>query len=135
METKHIGSAATATTEDMPGLEPGIRHIEWAAGRLVLMFTASEDRPVVPSGLGGAADACMTGATQPIVEVIATGDGRARTTTRFTNTGVGSRLRYVEHNARSEPGEELLTIVQADALTGLRVTTTYSASPGSRPCG
>ena len=130
METKHIGSAATATTEDMPGLEPGIRHIEWAAGRLVLMFTASEDRPVVLSGLGGAADACMTGATQPIVEVIATGDGRARTTTRFTNTGVGSRLRYVEHNTRSEPGEEILTIVQADALTGLRVTTTYSASPG-----
>lgn len=129
----HIGSAATALAEDASGLESGIpRHIEWAPGRLVLMFTASEDQPVVLSGLGGASDACLTGATQPIVEVIATGDGRARTTTRFTNTGVGSRLRYLEHSARSEQGEELLSIVQADALTGLRVTTTFSASPEVR---
>jgi murein DD-endopeptidase MepM/ murein hydrolase activator NlpD len=82
---------------------------------------------VVLSGIGGAGTP-TTGATQPIVEVIVTGDGRARTTTRFTNTGVGSRLRYVEHSVRSEQGEELLAIVQADAVTGLRVTTTLSAS-------
>jgi alpha-galactosidase len=128
LENTHTGFAATALAED--GSERGPqspRQIEWAPGRLALIFTASQDHPVVLSGIGGAGTP-TTGATQPIVEVIATGDGRARTTTRFTNTGVGSRLRYVEHSVRSEQGEELLSIVQADAVTGLRVTTTVSAS-------
>jgi alpha-galactosidase len=82
----------------------------------------------VLSGLGCAGEATATRATQPLVELIVTGDGRARTTTRFTNTGVGSRLRYLGHTTGSEQGEERLDIVQADALTGLRVTTTFIAS-------
>lgn len=133
METTHTGSAATALADAAHDLEPGIpSRIEWTPGRLALIFTPSEDRPVVLSGIGGAGETPTTAATQPIAEVIATGDGRARTTTRFTNTGVGSRLRYVEHRTRSEQGEELLSIVQADAATGLRVTTTFSASPKVR---
>jgi alpha-galactosidase len=102
--------------------------IVWTPGRLSLVFTASADRPVVLSGLGCAGEATTTRATQPLVELIVTGDGRARTTTRFTNTGVGSRLRYLGHSTGSEQGEERLDIVQADALTGLRITTTFMAS-------
>jgi alpha-galactosidase len=102
--------------------------IVWTPGRLSLIFTISADGPVVLSGLGCAGEATATRATQPLVELIVTGDGRARTTTRFTNTGVGSRLRYLGHTTGSEQGEERLDIVQADALTGLRITTTFIAS-------
>jgi alpha-galactosidase len=70
---------------------------EWTPGRLRLVFTASVDRPVVLSCLGGDGEVRATRASQPLVELIITGDGRARTTTRFTNSGVGSRLRYRGH--------------------------------------
>jgi alpha-galactosidase len=118
---------------DQPGHGPGDHddlpdRIVWTPGRLSLIFTASTNRPVVLSGLGCAGEATATRATQPLVELIVTGDGRARTTTRFTDTGVGSRLRYLRHTTGSEQGEERLDIVQADALTGLRVTTTFIAS-------
>jgi alpha-galactosidase len=93
-----------------------------------LVFTVSADGPVVLSGLGCAGEATITSATQPLVELIVTGDGRARTNTRFRNTGVGSRLRYLGHTTGSEQGEERLDIVQADPLTGLRITTTFIAS-------
>ena len=101
--------------------------IVWTPGRLGLIFTASVTRPVVLSGLGCNGEATITTATQPLVELTVTGDGRARTTTRFTNTGVGSRLRYLGHTTGSEQGEERLDIVQVDALKGLRVTTTFIA--------
>jgi alpha-galactosidase len=122
---------------DQPGHGPGDHddlpdRIVWTPGRLSLVFTASMNRPVVLSGLGCAGEATITTATQPLVELIVTGDGRARTITRFTNTGVGSRLRYLGHTTRSEQGEERLDIVQVDALTGLCVTTTSSHQPQSR---
>jgi alpha-galactosidase len=69
----------------------------------------------VLSGLGCDGEVTTTGATQPLVELIATGDGRARTTTRFTNSGVGSRLRHIRHSARSQGDEERLEIVQTRA--------------------
>jgi alpha-galactosidase len=118
---------------DQPGRGSGDHddlpaRIVWTPGRLSLIFTISADGPVVLSGLGCAGEATATRATQPLVELIVTGDGRARTTTRFTNTGVGSRLRYLGHTTGFEQGEERLDIVQADALTGLRITTTFIAS-------
>jgi alpha-galactosidase len=102
---------------------------EWTPGQLSLVFTVAQDRPVVLSGFGCVGEATPTRATQPLVALMVTGDGRAHTTTRFIDTGVGSRLRYVEHTARGAQDEERLDIVQADARTGLRVTTTFTASP------
>ena len=118
---------------DQPGHGPGDHddlpdRIVWTPGRLSLVFTVSTDGPVVLSGLGCAGEATATRATQPLVELMVTGDGRARTTTRFTDTGVGSRLRYLGHSAGSEQDEERLDIVQADSLTGLRTITTFIAS-------
>ena len=67
------GPAARALTDNTSDPLSGIRHVGWAAGSLVLLFKASKDHPVVLSGLGGPEDARVTGATQPIVELIATG--------------------------------------------------------------
>ncbi|TDF93696.1 MULTISPECIES: glycoside hydrolase family 36 protein [Arthrobacter] len=101
---------------------------EWNTGRLRLNFIADADLPVVLSGISDSGSA-WTNTRQPIVELMATGDGRARTTTRFTNTGVGARLRYEGHSTRIEDGTARLDVVQRDPLTGLEVTTFFSASP------
>ncbi|MFE4542375.1 alpha-galactosidase [Arthrobacter sp. NPDC056727] len=101
---------------------------EWNTGGMSLAFTADTELPVVLSGVSDM-DSAATRTLQPIVELIATGDGRSRTTTRFTNTGVGSRLRYASHAESVRDGVAELEVVQRDALTGLEVTTTFTASP------
>ncbi len=95
---------------------------------LHLVFTVAADRPVVLSGLAAGERPEITEASQPLVELIITGDGRARNNTRFTNTGVGQRLRYATHAVSSVGEEERLDVVQVDQSTGLRVTTTFCAS-------
>ena len=107
----------------------GTQQFEWRAGRLSLLFTASRERPTVLSGIGAPGTVTATGTNQPLVELIITGDGRSRNNTRFTNTGVGSRLRYVEHTTSSEVDAEQLEMVQVDESTGLRVTTIFTAAP------
>ena len=109
----------------------GARDITWTPGRLSLLFTAAPDRPVVLTGLGAVETVSSAGTTQPLVELMITGDGRAWNNTRFTNTGVGSRLRYVRHEESSEPDVERLAIVQRDDSTGLTVTSAFEAGTGA----
>ncbi len=97
--------------------------IEWAPGRLKMVFDIVRDRPVVLCGLGFR-DAPVTTATQPLVELILAGEGRSLTSTRFTGSGAGSRLHHIGHSAT--PGH--FRIEQADRRTGLRVTTTFTAA-------
>ena len=99
----------------------------WTPGRLGVIFAAGPDRPVVITGVGEAGTVSRTGTTQPLVELIVTGEGRAWNNTRFTNTGVGSRLRYVRHEVSREPDIERLEIVQRDDATGLIVTLHFEA--------
>lgn len=100
----------------------------WSTATLAAMFVVSAAAPVVLARFGALTDESYSGTTQPIVEVNLTGDGRARTTTRFTHSGVGARLRYVSHEAGEADGGAWISIVQSDALSGLRVTTTFTAS-------
>ncbi len=103
--------------------------IRWRPGRLELVLTHAVDHPVVLSGRGLDGDeAVATGASQPLVELMVAGDGRARTTTRFTNTGVGARLRHVAHVADRDGDAERLRVTQRDPRTGLVVETTLLAS-------
>lgn len=101
----------------------------WSAGRLAVGFFAGGGAPVRFNCLAIEGDRMASGAQQPLVELNVTGDGRARTTTRFTDTGVGSRLRYVRHSSSASAAERSLAIEQHDARTGLTVTTTLTASP------
>lgn len=101
---------------------------EWVTGGLAIRFGYG-DHPVRVIGLADADEAPSTAATQPMVEIMITGDGRARNTTRFTHTGVGSRLRYVSHDVTASNGEVRLDVAQRDPVTGIRVVTTFLASP------
>jgi alpha-galactosidase len=114
---------------DQSGLGSDEGALTWSAGQLGLVFATGSDRPVRLTGIGAVGAGEPSAASQPLVELMVTGDGRARNTTRFTNTGAGTRLRYVTHSTQSGPGEERLEIVQGDPSTGLRVVTTFTASP------
>lgn len=125
----HPSSTIVAAPE-LTGTSAGASRFAWNAGTLHLIFAATGDGPVRLVGIGATAAAAATETSQPLVELIVTGDGRARTTTRFTNSGVGSRLRYLTHAADETDGVARLAVTQADAHTGLEVTTTFLASPG-----
>ena len=99
----------------------------WESGKLHLLFNVSPDHPVVLNGLGADERSVAAGCSQPLVELMITGDGRARNNTRFTNTGVGHRLRHVRHASYDVDGEGRLDVVQLDAVSGLLVTTTFAA--------
>lgn len=64
---------------------------------------------------------------QPLVEMIALGDGHALTNTRFSHTGVGSRLRYVDHEATETADSKQLLVRQRDSRTGLVATSVFRA--------
>jgi alpha-galactosidase len=101
----------------------------WQTGALTMSF-GSGDHPVRIVGVDAGAENVVTEATQPLVEAIITGDGRARNTTRFTHTGVGARLRLADVRRTECDGVARLDVEQRDAQTGLVVTVTFTASPG-----
>ncbi|KQQ03398.1 MULTISPECIES: glycoside hydrolase family 36 protein [unclassified Rathayibacter] len=100
----------------------------WRAGALTVSFGSGE-HPVRIVGVNAGPEQVVTEATQPLVEAIVTGDGRARNTTRFTHTGVGARLRLVDVRESTIDGVAHLEIDQRDARTGLVVTVAFTASP------
>ncbi|WP_208545146.1 glycoside hydrolase family 36 protein [Rathayibacter sp. VKM Ac-2760] len=100
----------------------------WRAGALTVSFGSGE-HPVRIVGVNAGPEQVVTEATQPLVEAIITGDGRARNTTRFTHTGVGARLRLADIRESVIDGVARLEIDQRDTRTGLVVTVTFTASP------
>jgi len=119
----------------MDATTPPDRLLRWSAGDLHLVLRTGDDAPVALVGLGAGAPPEPTGATQPLVEVLLTGDGRARTGPRHTDTGVGRRLRCASHTEEVVAGEgdgdgaRVLTVVQRDAASGLTATTTFTGAP------
>lgn len=66
---------------------------------------------------------------QRLVEILASGHGRAWSSTRYTGTIIGEQLRYVTHRQHTEEARgggqwSVLEVEQADPATGLRVVTT-----------
>jgi len=120
-------SAQPASVTGAPA--PTETSFEWSAGGLAIRFGHGVEHPVRIVGLSDGGSAALTAATQPMVELMVTGDGRARNTTRFTHTGVGSRLRYVSHVQNTTAEESRLDVIQRDEQTGIVTTTTFLASP------
>lgn len=130
-ESRLSAENVPATTE--PSSVTGVvtptgRVFVWYAGALTVSF-GTGDHPVRLVGLNAGPEQVVTEATQPLVEAMITGDGRARNTTRFTHTGVGARLRLADVREATIDGVASLDIEQRDAETGLVVTVTFTASP------
>lgn len=105
--------------------------LTWSAG-LQLLFDLGPDRPVTIIGIAGESPLASSSASQPLVELMITGEGRARTTTQFTNTGVGTRLRYAGHRVLRRDHEQILEIVQHEPRDGLVVTTAFRGSDNAQ---
>jgi alpha-galactosidase len=101
----------------------------WASGDLELRFVAEPGGPVRLVGLlpGGSGAGGPVG-DQPLVEISAIGHGRFPGGFRHVDTVLGAALRYVAHAVAG--GE--LRVVQAEAITGLTVTSVVrTISPSS----
>ncbi|HEY3549173.1 MAG TPA: glycoside hydrolase family 36 protein [Propionicimonas sp.] len=94
----------------------------WSANDLVLGFEADEG-PVelISAAVSGGPSGVRR---HRIVEVVVAGEHHARSALGYTGTTVGSRLRYLGHDARAGA----LTIRQRDAVTGLDVTSHWRAT-------
>lgn len=111
-----------------------VSSIRWGNGVIELGIEWSDSAPAAVSGIVVVPETLETASAhrvQPLVEALILGDGHSLSNTRFSHTGVGSRLRHRSHEASvAADGQAILTIVQADALTGLVVTSTFAAHPG-----
>ncbi|SDD74175.1 alpha-galactosidase [Sanguibacter gelidistatuariae] len=110
-------SADEHTPVSIVSLRPAV------AGQAPETFGVSIDRNTLAHLINPATSA------QGLVEIIASGHGRAWSSTRYTDTIIGERLRYVAHRVRTEAGRtagewSVLEIEQADPVSGLRVVTT-----------
>lgn len=71
--------------------------------------------------------------TQPLVEILAVGQGRAGGNTRNTATSIGTRLRVRGHEVERTRGRTAVRVEQADPVTGLHVTSHLLAVAGGGP--
>jgi alpha-galactosidase len=104
-----------------------VHSITWGESGLALTFRASDDGPVI-------LDALVPGIPverrQPLVELMVLGEGRALSNIRMTHSGVGRRLRFVEHEVTAELATSTLRIVQRDPITGLQTTSVFVQRAG-----
>jgi alpha-galactosidase len=109
------------------------RNIQWCPGSLELVLRVSDDAPVQVAGFRTATSAPGSGdqpRPQPLVELLVLGEGRALSNTRFSNTAVGARLRYVDSRERTDGKWLELRVTQRDEVTGLEVASVFRAVAG-----
>lgn len=111
--------------------------IRWGTGAIELEIDHSADAPsslrkvsTSRPGLAGRNSAGID-RLQPLVEILALGDGHMLSNTRFSHTGVGSRLRYVSH-VSDEDAQGVCTfrLVQRDPKSALVVSCVFRAWRG-----
>ncbi|PUB29748.1 alpha-galactosidase [Promicromonospora sp. AC04] len=93
------------------------RAVLWTRDEVELALVLPDDAPAGLATSGGAGTP-----TQPLVEILAVGQGRASGNTRNTATAIGARLRVLGHDVTSEDGWTVVRVFQGDAVTGLHVT-------------
>ncbi|MEQ4723690.1 glycoside hydrolase family 36 protein [Nonomuraea sp. B19D2] len=95
--------------------------VVWGHPSLRVVLDVSPDGPVGVRSLsrGDAATAHRPRATQPLVELLLPGTGRARASHRFSRTAVGQRLAYLGCDQRTDGAWHVLRVHLHDAESGL----------------
>jgi alpha-galactosidase len=107
------------------------RFIHWSPAALTLVIETPDDAPARIAALGTASAApAPIARLQPLAEVLTLGEGHSLSNLRFSNTAVGARLRYVESTSTETGGERELRVRQLDPITGLEVTSVFTAAAG-----
>lgn len=105
--------------------------VHWGHTALTVVFDVSRSGPVGLRTLSaGPAPASAVSATQPLVEVMTAGSGRARVSDRFSETAIGRRLRYLGNDQSRDGGWHVLRLRLHDDVTDLGVEVTLRSMDG-----
>jgi alpha-galactosidase len=106
----------------------------WSHPALTLVVDVSPNGPVAVRTLSDGGRPHASRATQPLVEILVAGEGRARASHRFSDTAVGARMVYTG-STRSRHGRwHQLEIDMRDPVTGLTARTTFRSVDGVSAC-
>lgn len=104
----------------------------WTTGSLNLALDAGEGRPVSLSYLHPTSPPAGHLVSGPaLVEILTVEHGRARTSQRYGESDIGSRLRYTGHQTGRDGLWHTLSVQQFDAQTGLEVDVAFRAAEGA----
>jgi alpha-galactosidase len=106
----------------------------WGHRALRLVIDTPADGPVSVRTLSPGHPAQDVRATQPLVEVLVAGAGRARASHRFSETTVGRRLRLTGSERREDGVWRELGIDLRDDTTGLTARTVFRSADGVGAC-
>jgi alpha-galactosidase len=114
----------SATTTSVTWGHPGLRMLVDAAPDAPpgLRMLAPDDRQPLPR------------ATQPLVELLVAGAGRARASHRFSETAVGTRLRFAGSSESRDGRWHELRIDLRDQRTGLTAQVRFRSADGVGAC-
>uniref|UniRef100_UPI0033BD418C alpha-galactosidase n=1 Tax=Nonomuraea sp. NPDC004580 TaxID=3154552 RepID=UPI0033BD418C len=96
-----------------------VETLRWGHSRLALALEIRPDRPVTLRELSPGQAAAPTRTSQPVVEVLVPGEGRARASQRLSETAVGIRLRYAGADRSSHDGRHELRVRLRDEASEL----------------
>lgn len=106
--------------------------ISWTNGSFHLVLSTGEDRPVGITYFHPSEEPSAPLASGPaVVEVLTVQSGRARTSQRYGESAVGSRLRYTGHDTGTDRHWHTLTVRQRDPETGIEADVQFRAAPGA----
>ncbi|MEU0880985.1 glycoside hydrolase family 36 protein [Lentzea sp. NPDC005914] len=107
----------------------------WGHSALELVVDVAPDGAVGVRSLStGGAAADGTPVTQPLVEILVAGQGRARVSHRFSETAVGRRMVYAGSARRTDGKWSELHVDLRDELTGLVARTVFRSVDGIAAC-
>lgn len=96
-----------------------VEHLRWGHARLAVVVETHPDRPVVLRELSAGPPSMAAAVSQPLVEVLVPGEGRARASQRLSDTSVGVRLRYAGAEQSVADGWHELRVRLRDQVSGL----------------
>ena len=119
----------------MTGVNAGLRVRSYGGGAGALHLLWGDERPaalVTGAPVELTEEQLASRAVQPLVEVLAVGQGRAAGNLRNTATVIGTRLRVtrIVDDGIDPEGRHQIRVQQADPVTGVEVTTQLAIHPG-----
>ncbi|MGA4992405.1 alpha-galactosidase [Nonomuraea bangladeshensis] len=104
--------------------------LRWGHSGLAAVLEVHPDRPVALRELTAGPVSVRARVSQPVVEVLVPGEGRARASQRLSETAVGCRLRYAGSEQSSADGWHELRVRMRDEVSGLAAELTLRSPDG-----
>ncbi|MDF2712029.1 MAG: alpha-galactosidase, partial [Nonomuraea muscovyensis] len=107
-----------------------VEHLRWGHSGLAAVVEIGPDGPVALRELAAGPPAMTARVSQPLVEVLVAGEGRARASQRLSETAVGCRLRYAGAEQSARGGWHELRLHLRDETSGLSAELTLRSREG-----